>query len=159
MKTDFRKLTLCVALPFITATAVLAVFGFCSISGDFFLNLKKPFLFPGKKFFCLSWAVVCLLCGFAVFRVFNAVTTCENRKNAISSFIISMLFYFLWSVVFFGLKEFFFAAFWFLGLLVFVLSSVRSFKKADVLAGQLLIPQAVMTLYTAYLNLGLALLN
>lgn len=147
------------ALPFITAVAVLSVFGFSSISGDFFLNLKKPFFFPSKKIFCLGWAFICFVCGFAVYRVFNAFTTYENRKNSMASFVISMLFYFLWAVIFFGLKEFYFAFFWCLGLLGFVISTMNNFKRSDTLAGRLLLTQLVMTLYTAYLNFGVALAN
>ena len=159
MKPDFKKLLLCIALPFITAVAVLSVFGFCSISGDFFLNLKKPFFFPSKKFFCLCWGFICLICGFSVYRVFNAFTTYENRKNSIASFVISMFLYFLWAVIFFGMKEFYFAFFWCLGLLVFVVSTMNNFKKSDALAGHLLLVQVIMTLYTAYLNFGIALFN
>lgn len=159
MKRDYKKLFVCLSLPFIAAFSVLAVFGFCSITADFFANLKRPFLFPNQKLFCLLWGFCCLTSGFAAYRILCAAATYENRKNSLSSFVISLFFYFLWAVVFFGLKEFYFSTLWFLALAVFVVSSVKNFKKVDAFASKLLLPQIVLTLYTAYLNLGFALLN
>lgn len=159
MKSKFKKLAVSLAIPYLTAIAVLAIFGFCSISCDFFASLKKPFFFPSKKFFCISWGIVCVCSGFASFRVWNSVTTYENRKNAISSYVIQTAFYLLWALVFFGLKEYYFALFWFFGLLMFSLSTIKHFSKIDRFSGRILIPQIAMTVYTGYLNLGIALLN
>ena len=159
MRPDFKKLAICMILPFFTAFAILSVFGFCSISGDFFQSLKKPLFFPSKRIFCIAWTFVCLICGFAIYRVFNSTTTCQNRKNAISYFLISMLFCFLWAVIFFGMKEFYFSSFWSLGLIAFIVGTINNFKKCDRLSGRVLTLLLIAVLYTAYLNFGVALTN
>ena len=159
MKNSLKKILLSFAVTFGTAAAMFFVFRLGSICSEPFDALKKPFLFPSANFFFHMCFISCFFSSVAVFRVLTSVTSAALLKNAVSSYLIGLLFYFVWSMIFFLLKEYFFAFFWFFPVIFFAICAMRCFSKTDRFAGCLIIPQVIITGYAGYLIFFIWLLN
>ena len=156
MKPNIKKLLIALAVP-------LAVGGLSAlISGSGMADyamLNKPPLSPPAWVFPLVWTILYSLMGFASYRVWTSVTTYEKRKNALFVYGVQLFFNFVWSIIFFNLKEFFFAFVWLAALWLLIYLTIKQFALVDKLASYLLLPYLLWASFAAYLNAGIYLLN
>lgn len=155
MKTDWKKLLLCLGIP-------LAVGGSSSlISGTMadYQALVQPPLAPPGWVFPVVWTVLYLLMGYASYRVLTSGKEPEHIRSALRLYGVQLFFNFLWSPVFFGL-EWRLAAFIILIVLwILIFLTMRAFSKIDERAGDLLLPYIVWVTFAGYLNFATYLLN
>lgn len=155
MKTNWKKLLLCLAIP-------LAVGGLAALLSGGMENYKvmnQPPLSPPGWVFPIVWTILYLLMGYASYRVLISGAEKSDIKRALIFYGIQLALNFLWPLIFFGL-EWYWVAFVLLVLLwVFIYLTMRMFGTIDDTAENLLIPYLLWVTFAGYLNLGVALLN
>ena len=155
MKTNWKKLLLCLAIP-------LAVGGLAALLSGGMENYKimnQPPLSPPGWVFPIVWTVLYLAMGYASYRVLISGAEKSDIKRALTFYGIQLALNFLWPLVFFGL-QWYWAAFVLLILLwIFLYLTMRMFGTIDDAAENLLIPYLLWVTFAGYLNLGVALLN
>ncbi len=156
MKIDWKKLIVAVAIP-------LAVGGLASLltaeAYADFGKLQQPQLSPPAWLFPVVWTILYFLMGVASYIIWTSVTTYEKRKHALFIYGMQLFFNFMWSIIFFNLKEYYFAFVWLTALWLLIYLTYTHFKRIDGLAAKLLIPYLVWVAFAGYLNLGVAILN
>ena len=155
MRTNWKKLLLCLAIP-------LAAGGLAALLSGGMENYKvmnQPPLSPPGWVFPIVWTVLYLAMGYASYRVLISGAEKSDIKRALTFYGIQLALNFLWPLVFFGL-QWYWAAFVLLVLLwIFLYLTMRMFGTIDDTAENLLIPYLLWVTFAGYLNLGVALLN
>lgn len=129
-------------------------------SMDIYSDLVTPPLSPPGWLFPVVWTILYTLMGISSAMVRG------NRQKDLSSaacgqkyYALSLIFNFLWSIVFFNLRWLLFAFVWLLILLYLIVRTILCYKKVSPLAAYLQIPYAIWVAFAGYLNLGLWILN
>ncbi len=122
-------------------------------------NIIKPDFTPPKWVFAPVWTVLYLMMGCAWGKIndSNADRISLNRANLL--FITQLTFNFLWSVIYFGYYKIGLALIDIILLISSLLFTIIAFFKISNIAGWLLIPYLLWTLYAAMLNAFIWLLN
>ena len=155
MKTNWKKLLLCLAIP-------LAVGGLAALlSGgmDSYKVLNQPPLSPPGWIFPIVWSILYLLMGYASYRILRADADKSDIKRALVFYALQLIVNFLWPLVFFGLQWYWAAFVLLIVLWVLIYLTMRIFGSLDDTAENLLIPYLLWVTFAGYLNLGVALLN
>ncbi len=120
-----------------------------------FDEVTKPPLTPPAIVFPIVWSILYILMGISAARVYLR----EGDSGAIRVFGINLILNFFWSIIFFNLRAFCFAALWLILLFITVLSMTIKFWRIDKLAGALQIPYLVWLVIAGYLNIFICLVN
>lgn len=155
MKTNIKKLLICLAIP-------LAVGGLSAlISGGMsdYQTLNQPPLSPPGWLFPIVWTILYLLMGYASYRVLVSGKDETQIRRALLVYGAQLVLNFLWSPLFFGLQWRLTAFFLLLALWLLILLTIRLFSQIDERAGDLLLPYILWVTFAGYLNLGVFLLN
>lgn len=119
-------------------------------------SLQKPFLSPPSIVFPIIWTILYALMGISYGILVD---------NNLVDFKINLIYYLqlfvnaLWPIFFFVIEWRLFAFLWILLLLVLVIIMVIQFYNKNKIAGLLQIPYLLWTIFAAYLNWGVYLLN
>ena len=147
-----------IAIPlFVGILSALITKGNMSIYNE----ITKPPLSPPGVLFPIVWSVLYILMGVSSAMIYNSQTT-ENReivKSGLTYYIISLVFNFLWSILFFNLRVFAIAVVCLAILLFFIIKTVISYFKVKPLAAYLQIPYILWVAFAGYLNIAITLLN
>ena len=155
MKTNWKKLLICLAIP-------LAAGGLGTLlSGgmDTYKALNQPPLSPPGWVFPIVWSVLYLLMGYASYRVLMSGAEKEDIRKALTFYGIQLFLNFLWPIVFFGLQWYFAAFVLLLVLWAFIYLTMHFFGMIDDTAENLLIPYLLWVTFAGYLNFAFVLLN
>ncbi|MCX8015779.1 MAG: tryptophan-rich sensory protein [Patescibacteria group bacterium] len=120
--------------------------------------LKKPSFAPPNWLFGPAWILFYFLMAVAAFLVWREREN-KNIKSALSIYLIHLIFNALWSIIFFGLKNFGFAFFEIVILWILILLTIIKFYKIKPLAAFLLIPYILWVTFASILNLAVWMLN
>lgn len=127
---------------------------------DIYDELKTPPLSPPSILFPIVWTILYVLMGIGAAIVYvNRDQNLNEAECGLRAYGISLVFNFLWSIVFFNFKWFGFAFFWLLGLLFFIIKTIVCYYKVNKTAAYLQIPYAVWVAFAGYLNFGIWMLN
>lgn len=156
MKIDWKKLAIAVVIP-------LAVGGLSALltmdNMIMFDVVKKPPLAPPKWLFPVAWTVLYVLMGIASYLVYTSKASESKKNSALSAYVISLFFNFMWSLIFFNLENYLFAFVWLCALwLIIVITTVKFFGISKP-AGILMLPYILWVSFAGYLNYGIYLLN
>jgi len=106
MKT-LAKLILSILLC-LSAGFVGSIFTSSSID-SWYVLLDKPFFTPPSWVFAPVWTSLFILMGISLFLIWNVGLEKENVKIAIQIFLVQLALNALWSFVFFGFRQIFWA--------------------------------------------------
>jgi len=156
----FKKLK-----PYIISVAIaLGVGGISALvtSGgmDIYESINTPALAPPSWLFPVVWTVLFILMGISAALVYedkNAAMT--DKKDALKVYVAQLIFNFLWSIIFFNLRAYFFAFLWLLLLWALILAMIIRFAKIRGVAGYLQIPYLLWVTFAGYLNFMIFILN
>lgn len=123
-----------------------------------YAGLAKPWFNPPNWLFGPAWTLLYLLMGISFGLVWNTETD-KNKDQAYSAFYIQLVLNFLWSGIFFGLRQPFLAFLEMLILGVFVAVCLKEFERINKTAGYLMIPYLAWISFAALLNLTIVILN
>jgi len=129
-----------------------------SIEG-WYLQLNKPSFNPPNWIFGPVWSLLFVLMGIAAGIVWNKGFYHKWVQIALYHFGFQLLLNASWSLLFFGLKEPFWALVDIIVLFVVLLFTIRWFKIVNNIAAYLLVPYAIWVAFAAILNFEIWRLN
>ena len=147
------------------AVAICLLIGFLSgfatqSSVDtWYTTLNKPSFNPPNWLFAPVWTLLYILMGIAAGIVWNRGFYHKWVKTAIYHFGFQLVLNGMWSIVFFGLQEVFWALLVVIALLVLILFTIKWFKVVDKKAAWLLYPYAAWVGFATLLNFSIWQLN
>ena len=125
--------------------------------GGFYDTLVQPPLAPPGWVFPVVWTVLYALMGAASYRVYER--DAQNRSTALTLYIVQLAVNFLWPIVFFWFERIGAAMAVLIVMTVLVLLTAVQFYRADKIAGWLMVPYLLWTVFALYLNIGVYFLN
>lgn len=129
-------------------------------SMDIYSEVNVPPLSPPSFLFPVVWTVLFILMGISAVMVYNNKAVDPKLKSrALNTYAISLLLNFSWSIIFFNRRAFAVAFVWLILLLVYIIRTIRQYRKISPVAAYLQIPYAVWVSFAGYLTLGIAVLN
>ncbi len=134
------------------ATGLIAGFATESSVNDWYTTLNKPDFTPPGWLFAPVWIALYLVMGVAAGIVWSRGFYHRWVKKALYLFLFQLLFNGAWSIVFFGLKEPFWALVVIVTLLVLIVLTIRSFKVVNRWAALLLMPYLLWVCFATALN-------
>ncbi len=120
-----------------------------------YMDMYHPPLSPPGWLFPVVWTILYVLMGIAAYLVFESKG--EDRKLALTLYVIQLFLNFGWSIIFFNLKAYFFAFAWLLILWLFIYLTMKQFRQLNKAAGILMVPYLVWVAFAGYLNLAIAI--
>lgn len=153
MKIQWKELIICIAIPLATGilSALLTRNGMKT-----FETLTKPALSPPGWLFPIVWTILYILMGIASYLVLSSGNT---GQNALTVYAIQLAFNFLWSIIFFNQRAYFFAFIWLIALWLLILLTTILFYQISKPAGYLMSPYLLWVTFAGYLNYAIYLLN
>lgn len=127
------------------------------IKNDTYDTLNKPPLSPPPILFPIVWTILFILMGISIYRVM--VSDNSSKKEGKLIYFIQLIVNALWTVIFFGLNEYFLAFLWILMLILLVVTMLIVFSKIDKISTYINIPYLIWLLFACYLNFGIFVLN
>ena len=149
-------------LPYIISIAIaLGVGGLGAVltmnSMDIYSTLNQPALSPPGFLFPIVWTILYTLMGISAAIIYKSDD--PERTQALKIYAFQLIVNFLWTIIFFNLRQFLFSFIWLVLLDVLVVILISKFHKISPLAACLQIPYLLWILFATYLNLGIYLLN
>lgn len=124
-----------------------------------YAQLNKPSFNPPNWLFGPTWTLLYTLMGISAAAIWEAGTERPEVKKALNIFGIQLALNGIWSYLFFGYKNPFFAFIEILCLLIAIVVTIFHFKKIKPWASWLLIPYLLWVIFAAILNFSIYLLN
>ena len=118
---------------------------------------KKPFFTPPDFLFPIVWTVLYILMGISAARIRQSND--PKKYQALKTYWLQLAVNFFWSVLFFGLHQYFLAFLWLLLLIILVAKMIKEFAQIDLTAAKLQIPYLLWCIFAAALNFGVWWLN
>jgi tryptophan-rich sensory protein len=153
------------AFYIVIAVSICLLIGFLSgfatqsSVGTWYATLNKPSFNPPNWLFAPVWTLLYLLMGIAAGIVWAKGSYHIWVKTALYYFGFQLLFNALWSIVFFGFQNPFWALIVILILLVLILYTIKWFKIVSRPAAYLLIPYLLWVAFAMLLNYKIWELN
>lgn len=127
---------------------------------DIYNDIIKPPLSPPSKLFPIVWSVLFVLMGISSAMIYtNKITERLKIKNALNIYAIQLIVNFLWSIIFFNMRNFLLSFIWLMFLWILIVTMIKKFKSIDKSAAFLQIPYLVWVTFAGYLNAAIYLMN
>lgn len=121
--------------------------------------LIKPTFSPPSIVFPIVWIILYIFMGIAIYRIWLIGKNGKNIKKAIVFFFIQLALNFLWPLIFFRFRLRAIAFLELIILIIFILLTTIQFYKKDKIAGDLMMPYILWSIFAAVLNYSIWLLN
>ena len=119
--------------------------------------LDKPAFAPPPWLFPIVWIILYILMGISAYIIYESF--CANRSRALKLYTVQLALNFLWPIIFFNFKLYFFAFIWILALWIAIIFMIFSFYRCNKLAAYLQIPYFLWATFATVLTYGVSLLN
>ncbi len=151
---NVTTLIICIAIPLIVG--MLSAF-FTKDAMGAFDTMNKPPLAPPAWLFPVAWSILYILMGIAGFLILKSDD--KERGISICIYFLQLIFNFAWSLIFFNMARYTFAAIWLAILVIMIAVLIVKTSRLSKAAMILLIPYLCWCLFAMYLNIGIAVLN
>jgi benzodiazapine receptor len=151
------RLIVCFALCF--AVAWLGTVATMPKIPTWYAALNKPSFTPPNYIFPIVWNILYALMAFSLWRLSQAMPRNENRKRAITLFLLQLAVNLSWSWIFFGAESIGGGLATILSLDILVIWAIVAAWKVDRFAASLLLPYLLWIGYATALNAEIARLN
>ena len=121
-----------------------------------YANLQKPGFSPPNWVFGPVWITLYTLIGISLYLVWNKK---KNIKIPLTLFFIQLILNSIWSIIFFGLQNPFYALIEIIILWITILLTIINFYKVSKKAGLLLLPYIIWVSVATILNYYIWILN
>lgn len=153
---NWKNLLLHIALPLVVGG--LSAF-FTKDDMIKYAGLNQPPLSPPGFLFPLVWTALYILMGVSTYLISESFATAPQKDAAYRTYGLQLFLNFIWPLIFFK-TGFILAAFiWLLLLIASILKMLRIFYRISPTAAKLQIPYLIWSIFAAYLNFGIYLLN
>ena len=119
--------------------------------------INVPAFAPPSWLFPIVWTILYILMGISSYLVSEENT--EESKQALSIYYLQLVVNFLWSIIFFNVRNFLFAFIWLILLLVLIIIMIYRFYKVNKTSAYLNIPYLLWVIFAGILNLSIVILN
>lgn len=126
---------------------------------NWFTTLNKPSFNPPDWIFFPVWTTLYILMGIAFFLVWNSHTKLDKKYTACAYYWIQLVLNFLWSIIFFGLRNPGLALVDIVLLFIMIAGTIMSFRKVSKTAAWLLAPYILWVAFATVLNFQIWRLN
>ena len=127
---------------------------------DIYDNLIVPNIAPPSRLFPIVWTLLYTLMGIGAALIYKRrITDTLAVRGALSTYAISLVLNFAWSIIFFNANAFLLAFLWLFLLLYFIVKTILEYRKIEPIAAYLQIPYALWVAFAGYLNIAIYLLN
>lgn len=123
-----------------------------------YAGLAKPDFNPPNWVFGPVWTLLYALMGVSLYLVLTSRSK-KPKRTALALFGAQLVLNFLWSAVFFGLKQPFWAVVAILALLAAIIWTAVAFWRFSHWAAYLLVPYILWVTFAATLNIAVSILN
>lgn len=157
MRTNIKSYVVSILIALVTGglSALLT-----SGNMDLYSTIITPPLAPPSILFPIVWTILYILMGISAAMIYNTETApLSQRKSALYTYGISLLFNFFWSIIFFNNRQFLFAFIWLLALLFLIVRTIMKYYKINPVAAYLQIPYLLWVTFAGYLNFAIWVLN
>ncbi len=137
----------------------LSSFATQSSVNDWFVTLNKPSFNPPNWIFAPVWTLLYVMMGVAAGLVWSKGFHHLWVKTALYHFGFQLLLNASWSIVFFGLKEPFWALVVIITLLILLVLTIRWFRIVSKIAAWMLVPYFLWVCFATALNYKIWELN
>jgi len=134
------------------------IFGAQFEPGGWYENLRKPWFTPPDYIFPVVWPILYVMMGIAAGLIWLGPNS-KDRIKAIILFVIQLIFNAMWSLLFFGLHEIYWALAEILVLFGLLFYLVQVFYRLRRVAAILMIPYLLWTGFASLLTLSISVLN
>jgi len=125
---------------------------------SWYLTINRPIWIPPSWLFGPVWTSLFIMMGVALYLVWS--TKMSNKvRMSLRLFASQLVLNILWSVIFFGMGNFWLAFGEILVLWIFILMTMVSFGKVSRAASWLMVPYLLWVTFASYLNFTIASLN
>lgn len=156
MKAKYRTLAVCIAIPLAAGgLAALLTGGGMEEYG----SLEQPPLSPPGWLFPVVWSLLYIMMGAASWLVLRSGAPRWELRSALTLYGVQLAVNAVWPLLFFGLGLYLISLLWLVLLALLVLVTLLRFARLSSAAAWLLVPYLLWTLFAAYLNFGVYLLN
>ena len=136
-------LTYSVAIAIPLAVGLLSAF-LTKDNMQIYSEVAVPPLSPPSWLFPVAWTILYILMGVSSGLIYSSREGNTATVNkALTVYGISLGFNFLWSIIFFNARAYFFAFVWLLALLFLIVATIYYYKKVSPVAAYLQIPYAI----------------
>lgn len=122
-------------------------------------SLKKSILTPPAFVFSIVWTILYIMMGLAAYRIYMNNKQGKNDYNGYFNYLVQLLINFLWSIIFFNFRLYGISFILIIILLIFIIITVIKFFKTDKIAGILMIPYILWTVFATYLTFYIWMFN
>ncbi len=122
-----------------------------------FESINKPAFTPPGILFPIVWTILYILMGISSYIIY--MSKCENKSFLYKIYALQLGFNFLWSILFFSFKLYWFAFVWLIVLDILIAAMIYYFYGCKKSAGLLQIPYLLWVSFAGVLNFYIALLN
>jgi len=157
IKPNLKLYLIAVAIPIATGLLSAAL---TKDNMDIYENLIVPNFAPPALVFPIVWIVLYALMGVSSAMIYKRrFTDTLAVRQALTTYGISLVINFGWSIIFFNANAFLLSFLWLILLLYFVVKTILEYRKIEPTAAYLQIPYALWVSFAGYLNIAIYLLN
>lgn len=154
--TNFNKKQLAVSLLIPLAVGGLAtLINFSGIRQ--FEEVAKPAFTPAPIVFSVVWTILYALMGFSFYLIYKSDKS--NKNIAYTFYFAQLVVNFIWTYIFFTLKNYLGSFFVIIALLILIAGMIVSFWCVNKKAAYLQIPYMLWVCFVAFLNYQIYILN
>lgn len=156
IKSDFWRFMASVGICF--SAAALGSMATASAVTGWYLTINKPAWTPPSWLFGPVWTLLYLFMAISLYLIWSKGVT-KKTKPALNFFLIQLALNSVWSLIFFGLANFWSAYLEIIALWSFIFLTIKNSRKISPTAAWLLVPYILWVTFASFLNLAVALLN
>lgn len=149
----FISVVICLAVGFLASYATQ------SSVATWYTTLNKPSFNPPNWIFAPVWTLLYILMGIAAGIVWSKGFYHKWVQTALYHFGFQLMFNALWSIVFFGFREPFYALLVILTLLILIVLTIKWFRIVSKTAAWLMAPYLLWVSFATLLNYRIWMLN
>ena len=123
-------------------------------------EIITPPIAPPSILFPIVWTVLYVLMGIGAAMIYTDKTApAQKKEKALRVYALSLFVNFMWSLIFFNLRAFFFAFLWLVLLFALIVATIVRYSKINKTAAYLQLPYLLWVAFAGYLTLAIYLLN
>ncbi len=150
------KLIISIAIPLVAG--FLGSFFTSSAVNTWYMTINKPMWNPPSWLFAPVWIILFILMGIALYLVWSEKMS-KKVQVAINIFMAQLILNVLWSVFFFGMKNYWLAYGEIIVLWIAIGLTIVDFYKVNKTSAWLLLPYILWVSFASFLNFTIAFLN
>jgi tryptophan-rich sensory protein len=120
-------------------------------------DIIKPGFSPPPQVFPVVWTILYILMGISAYIIY--MSDSPQKTSALVIYAIQLAVNFMWSIIFFNMKNYLGAFLWIILLIIWIAAMIVSFYRIDKRAAFLQLPYLLWTIFAAVLSFSIYMIN